>query len=224
MKFFLDFFPIAIFVAVYAFSAEEQPMYPAVVALMVATVIQNAGTRLLTGKFEKMHLWTLGITLVAGSMTLIFRDPAFIFWKASVLVWVTAIVFLYRQHVLGKILLEEILNKTLDEAIDAPRELWSKLNHVWVSAYVLFGFLNLYVAYNFSEVFWVKFKLFGLMGLNLLLLVYIMTKIFKYLPLEEEPIIEENVSSNNPSSNSSKPSSNIQADAQTDQKSKIEKS
>jgi len=186
MKFFLDFFPIAIFVGVYAFSAEEQPMYPAVIALMIATVIQNIGTKLLTGKFEKLHLWTLGITLVAGSMTLVFRDPAFIFWKASVLVWVTAIVFLYRQHVMGKILLEDMLSKALDEPIDAPRQLWSKLNHVWAISYTLFGFLNLYVAYNFSEAFWVKFKLFGLMGLNILLLGYIMTKIFKYLPVEEE--------------------------------------
>jgi intracellular septation protein len=186
MKFFLDFFPIVIFVAVYAFSAEEQPMYPAVIALMIATLVQNIGTKLLTGKFEKLHLWTLGITLVAGSLTLIFRDPAFIFWKASVLVWVTAIVFLYRQHVMGKILLEDMLSKALDEPIDAPRQLWSKLNHVWAISYILFGFLNLYIAYNFSEPFWVKFKLFGLMGLNILLLGYIMTKIFKYLPVEEE--------------------------------------
>jgi intracellular septation protein len=203
MKFFLDFFPIAIFVGVYAFSADEQPMYPAVIALMIATVIQNIGTKLLTGKFEKLHLWTLGITLVAGSMTLIFRDPAFIFWKASVLVWVTAIVFLYRQYVLDKILIEEMLSKALDEPINAPRKLWSKLNHVWAISYTLFGFLNLYVAYNFSEAFWVKFKLFGLMGLNILLLGYIMSKIFKYIPIEEEQgtesaqIADKKSSSNN---------------------------
>jgi len=186
MKFFLDFFPIAIFVGVYVMTNEEQPMYPAVMALMIATVIQNIGTKLLTGKFEKLHLWTLGITLVAGSMTLIFRDPVFIFWKASVVIWIMAIVFLYRQYVLGKILLEEMLGKALDEPIDAPRELWSKLNLLWSISYILFGFLNLYVAFNFSEAVWVKFKLFGLMGLNILLLVYVMTKIFRYLPIEEE--------------------------------------
>ena len=186
MKFLLDFFPIVIFVSVYAFSGDPQPMYPAVMALMAATVVQNIGTRLITGKFEKLHLWTLVVTLVFGSMTLIFRDPAFIFWKASVLVWVTAIVFLYRQHILGKILLKEMLSKAVDEEIKAPEKLWSQLNHTWVFCYTAFGFLNLYVAYNYSEAFWVKFKLFGLMGLNLVLLVFVMTKIFRYLPIEDE--------------------------------------
>lgn len=198
MKFFLDFFPIAIFVAVYVFSGDEQPMYPAVMALMVATVVQNIGTKLLTGKFEKLHLWTLGVTLVFGSMTLIFRNPAFIFWKASVLVWVTAIIFLYRQHVLKKILLKEMLSKAVGEDIDAPEKLWQRLNHIWAFSYTAFGFLNLHVAYSYSEAFWVKFKLFGLMGLNILLLIYIMAKIFPYLPLDEEADELADEQNNNP--------------------------
>lgn len=185
MKFFLDYFPIIIFVGVYAYSGDEQPMYPAVMALMAATLVQNIGTRLLTGKFEKLHLWTLGITLVFGSMTLIFRDPAFIFWKATIVLWVTALVFLYRQHFLGKILLQEMLTKAIDEEIKAPQKLWARLNYIWAFCYAIFGFVNLYVAYNFSEAFWVKFKLFGLMGLNILLLGFIMTKIYPYLPIED---------------------------------------
>lgn len=160
-------------------------------ALMVATVIQNIATRLLTGKFEKLHLWTLVITLVMGGLTLFFKDSSFMFWKATVLVWVTAIVFLYRQHIIGKILLEEMLSKAMDEPIAAPRKLWSQLNHIWALGYFLFGFLNLYVAYNYSEAFWVQFKLFGLMGLNLVLLVYIMVKIYPYLPLEPDEEIEQ---------------------------------
>ena len=192
MKFFLDYFPIIIFVAVYAYSGAEQPMYPAVMALMAGTVVQNIGTKLLTGKFEKLHLWTLGITLVFGSMTLIFRDPAFIVWKASVVLWVTAAVFLYRQHILGKVLLQEVLTKAIDEEITVPKVLWSKLNHIWAFFYTLFGFINLYVAHNFSEAFWVKFKLFGLMGLNILLLGFIMTKIYPYLPIEEESTDSDN--------------------------------
>jgi len=186
MKFFLDFFPIVIFVGVYVFSPDENPMYPAVVALMVATVIQNIGTKLHTGKFEKLHLWTLAITLVMGGLTLFFRDPAFIFWKASVLVWVTAIVFLYRQHIIGKVLLQEMLSKTIEEPISAPQSMWNKLNHIWAFTYIVFGFLNLYVAYNYSEAFWVQFKLFGLLGLNIVLLIYIMFQIYPYLPVEEE--------------------------------------
>ena len=188
MKFFLDFFPIIVFVGVYALSGDEKPMYPAVMALMAATVIQNIGTRLLTGKFEKLHLWTLVVTLIFGTMTLIFRDPAFIFWKASILVWLTALVFLYRQHILKKILIKEMLTKAVDEKITMPDKLWGKLNHIWAFSYTLFGFLNLYIADQFSEAFWVQFKLWGLMGLNFVLLGYIMYKIYPYLPFEEDQV------------------------------------
>ncbi len=186
MKFFLDFFPIVVFVGVYFFSAQEQPMYPAVIALMIATLIQNIGTRLLTGKFEKLHLWTLLVTLVFGAMTLAFRQPAFIFWKASILVWITALVFLYRQHIMGKILLQEMFEKTSDQAFNAPAKTWQNLNHIWAFSYIIFGFLNIYVAYEYSEAFWVKFKLFGLMGLNFALLFYIIAKLYPYFPTEEE--------------------------------------
>ncbi|MFT6733657.1 MAG: intracellular septation protein [Polaribacter sp.] len=194
MKLFLDFFPIAIFVGVYSWSADPNPMYPAVQALMVATVIQNIATRLITGKFEKLHLWTLVITLIFGTMTLVFRDPAFIFWKASILVWATSLVFLYRQFILKKILLKELFSKAIDEDVQVPEVIWSKLNIMWSTAYFLFGFLNIYIAYEYSEAFWVKFKLFGLMGLNLVLLGYILYKIFPYMPMEEagsKPIEDE---------------------------------
>jgi len=186
MKFFLDFFPLVIFVGVYVVAPEETRMSYAVIALMAATIMQNVGTKLLTGKFEKLHLWTLAITLVAGSLTLIFEESGFMFWKASILVWVTAIVFLYRQHIIGKILLQEMLSKTMEEPIDAPETLWKKLNHLWAFSYILFGFLNLWVAYSISEAAWVQFKLFGLLGLNFALLIYIMIKIYPYLPVEEE--------------------------------------
>ncbi len=185
MKALLDYFPIVVFVGVYVFYPAEQPMYPAVIGLMIATVIQNVGTKMLTGKFEKLHLWTLAITLVFGGMTHVFRDPAFIFWKASIVVWLTAAIFLYRQVLLGKVLLQEMLSKAIDDEIDAPSSLWKNLNYAWIVSYTLFGFLNLFVAYNYSEAFWVQFKLFGLMGLNILLLVGVMIKIYPYLPVEE---------------------------------------
>ncbi|PHS12740.1 MAG: hypothetical protein COA86_18005 [Kangiella sp.] len=204
MKLLLDFFPIAIFVGIYSWSSDPHPMYPAVQALMIATVIQNIATRLITGKFEKLHLWTLVITLIFGTMTLVFRDPAFIFWKASILVWATSLVFIYRQFVLKKILLKELFSKAIDEEMEVPESIWKSLNILWSSVYFLFGFLNIYIAYEYSEAFWVKFKLFGLMGLNLVLLGYIMYKIFPYMPMELEgdsDAIEQDSETNNANTN-----------------------
>jgi intracellular septation protein len=41
----------------------------------------------------------------------------------------------------------------------------------WAAFFVLMGFANLYVAYNFSEDTWVNFKLFGGLGLMLVFVV-----------------------------------------------------
>lgn len=186
MKLFLDFFPLVVFVGIYFYSGSENPMYPAVQGLMIAAVIQTIGTRLLTGKFEKLHLWILLVTLVLGAMTLAFRDPAFVQWKASVVVWMFAAVFLFRQFVSKKLLIQEMLSAALEEEMEVPESVWKTINMSWPIGYTLFGFLNLYVAFEFSEAFWVKFKLFGLMGLTVVLLIFTMTKLFPYFPEEKE--------------------------------------
>ncbi len=195
MKFLLDFFPLIVFVAVYFYTSAEQPMYPAVQGLMVASVIQTVGSRLLTGKFEKLHLWTLAITLAFGTLTLIFRNPAFVQWKASIVVWFMAAIFLFRQYVSKKLLIQEMMQATLEEEMEVPESIWRKINSSWPIGYIIFGFLNLYVAYNFSEAFWVKFKLFGLLALTLSLLIYTMYKLFPYFP-EETPEKEQDATEN----------------------------
>ncbi|MET1253796.1 inner membrane-spanning protein YciB [Aliikangiella maris] len=185
MKIFLDFFPILVFVGIYFYSGVKDPMQPAVIGLIIASAIQTVGSRLLTGKFEKLHLWTLLITSVFGAMTVVFHDAAYVQWKASILVWVMAGIFLYRQFILNKLFIKEMLSAAIEENLDVPENIWKKINLIWPVGYILFGFLNLYIAFNFSEAFWVKFKLFGLMGLTLTLVIYTISKIFPYIPKEE---------------------------------------
>lgn len=186
MKFLLDYFPIVVFVGFYFFSGVEEPMYLAVQALIVASAIQTVGYRLVTGKFEKTHIWTFVITLVLGGMTIVFRDAAFIQWKASIVVWFMAGFLLFKQYVSKKPLIKDMLNKTIEEELEVPENIWSRINLIWPASYILFGFLNLYVAFNFSEAFWVNFKLFGLFGLNIVLLIYTMVLLFPFFPEEDE--------------------------------------
>jgi intracellular septation protein len=51
------------------------------------------------------------------------------------------------------------------------RSQWSKLNLVWVLFFIGAGILNIYVAYNYSEATWVKFKVFGLMALTFIFML-----------------------------------------------------
>jgi intracellular septation protein len=56
----------------------------------------------------------------------------------------------------------------LDAQLKLPTRVWSHLNFGWAGGFTLAGILNLYVAYNFSEAFWVSYKLIGGFGLTLL--------------------------------------------------------
>jgi intracellular septation protein len=59
----------------------------------------------------------------------------------------------------------------LGNAAELTREQWVRLNHMWVAFFVLAGSVNLYVAYTFSEAFWVKFKLFGMLGMTFVFVI-----------------------------------------------------
>jgi intracellular septation protein len=62
---------------------------------------------------------------------------------------------------------------------------WSRLNIAWALLFLALGFLNLYVAYNYSQDIWVDFKLFGITGIMFLFIVLQTVFVSKYLPTEE---------------------------------------
>lgn len=64
--------------------------------------------------------------------------------------------------------------------------MWTKLNLSWAVFFAILGGVNLYVAFHFSEATWVKFKLFGVIGL---MLVFALAQGFilsRYLETEKE--------------------------------------
>ena len=54
-----------------------------------------------------------------------------------------------------------------------PDSVWRKANYSWIGFFTFMGFLNLWVAYNFSTSTWVNFKLFGGLGL---MVVFVMVQ------------------------------------------------
>ena len=60
------------------------------------------------------------------------------------------------------------------------------LNIAWVLFFAAAGVLNLYVAYNFSEAFWVKFKVFGFTGITFAFIIIQMIWLMKYLKNEAD--------------------------------------
>lgn len=163
MKLFFDLFSIVLFFVVYKFAG----IYPAVLAAIVAYVVQFMFSYIKHRKIDKIHLISLILILVLGGATLVFQNELFFKWKPTVIYWLFAIVFL-GSHFIGE---KPIIQRLAESNIELPRHVWLRLNVSWVLFFMAMGCANLYVAYHFSLDYWVNFKLFGIIGLTLVFIV-----------------------------------------------------
>jgi len=171
MQLLVDFLPIIVFFAVYqiygAVVSTDDAMFAATIAIMVVMSIQITVQWYRTRTVNRIMLVSGVLVLIFGGITLALRDARFLQWKVTVLNWLLAIGFL-ASHFFGK---KTLVEKFLGEAVALPQAIWRRLNILWVANFALIGAINLYVAYNFSEATWVSFKLYGLLGLTLLMAV-----------------------------------------------------
>lgn len=181
MKFFVDLFPIIIFFVAY----QQRDMYYATGAVMVACTLQTFGYRIFAKSYDRNHILALALVVPFGALTLIFRDPTFIKWNGTVELWLLAVGLIGSQYFGEKPLIERMLGGGLE----LPKEIWSKLNFVWATFFVLSGAANLYVAYNYEEATWVNFRMFGMTGISVVFvaanLVWIMRVAPPMKPLAE---------------------------------------
>ena len=56
----------------------------------------------------------------------------------------------------------------LGNQLSLPASVWARLNFGWAAGFFVAGALNLYVARNFSEAFWVNYKLIGGVAITLI--------------------------------------------------------
>lgn len=142
----------------------EAPVLLATVVVILATLAQ-VGWIIARGRKVDTMLWiSLAIIVVFGGATLFFHDATFIKWKPTVLYWLFAVTLagsaLFMKRNLIRVLMQE--------QVQLPEPVWSRLNASWIAFFAFMGILNLYVAYSYSEDTWVSFKLYGGMGLMFL--------------------------------------------------------
>lgn len=163
MQLLIDYIPIIAFVAAYFY----RDIFFATGVLMAVMPVVLLVQYLMTGKINRMYLASTVLVLVLGGVTLFFRNPMFLYWKPTVLNWLIALVFLGSQWVGDR----PVAERMLSNAATLSASQWRRLNQIWVVFFTFVGGINLYVAYNFSEEFWVKFKLFGMFGLTIIFVI-----------------------------------------------------
>ena len=165
MLFLVDFAPLALFLAGYLY----RDIFFAIVVLMIAMPISLLIKRRLTGKLDKMLLWSTVFLFVFGGASLYVRDAQFLYWKPTALYWAMALAFLLSHWIGEKPLIQRFFDLIGELPMDhvSDRQMRT-LNFIWAAFFVLVGLLNIVVAYSFSEAFWVKFKVFGLTIITIL--------------------------------------------------------
>lgn len=184
MGLFLDFFPLlAFFVAFKLFD-----IYVATKVLMAASVLQVVGTFAWKRKVERIHLVTLALALVLGTLTLWLHDDRFIKWKPTVVLWLLAAVIASRRMFGKDFALKQLMVRASPEAATVPSEVWRRVDWVWAVALAAIGCANLIIALSFSQNVWATFKVFGITALNLALVIYTVIEVQKHQPAESEQL------------------------------------
>ena len=158
-------------------------IYVATAVIMVGSVLVLAASWWRIRKLEPMPLIVAVMALVFGSVTLLLHDPVYIKWKFSVVEWLLGLALLASQF-LGK---KPFIRTVMEKQLPLPDTVWYRVNLMWAGFFLFLGTLNVYVVYNFSTDAWVRFKLFGSMGLTLVFIVIQAIYLAKHLPNEDKP-------------------------------------
>lgn len=178
----LEYIPLIIFFIFYKFA----DIYWATGSLIVASAIQIGYYMFKKQPVPKRNWIFFGLIAVFGGLTIFLHDDTFLKWKVTIINGIFAVALLVSDFVFKK----NIIKTFLSEALTLPEPIWRRLNMAWAAFFALCGGLNLYVAFNFSLETWVNFKVFGLTGLTFVFAIGSVFSLYKYMPTDDEPEIE----------------------------------
>jgi len=148
---------------------------------MVAITIALAVNYILQKRIPTLPLVTGVFVLVFGGLTLYLNDATFIKLKPTIVNSLFAVILFG-----GLAFRKSYLKSVLSEAFPLTDEGWRILTMRWAFFFVALAVANEVVWRNFSDDFWVDFKVFGLMPITLLFSLAQLPLMNKYRP-EEEP-------------------------------------
>jgi len=190
MKQFLEYIPLIFFLIFYKLEERVVSLagleftvggiYSATAVLIAATLIVYGALYLVEGSLSRMQWIVVGAVVLFGSSTLLLRSEDILKWKAPVVNWMIAGIFLGSQY-LGK---QNMAKSMFGHLVNMPESRWIRLNLAWVLVFLAVGSANLFVAFTFHE-YWVDFKVFGSFAILLVATVAQIFYIYPYLIPDE---------------------------------------
>lgn len=173
MKIFFDLLPVILFFV--GFKLFD--IFVATALAIGTTIAMIVYSKLMHGKVEKALMINGILISILGGITLVLQDKTYIMWKPTALYWIGALALFIAERFFSKNLIKQMMQKILN----LPSPLWRRLNWAWIIFLTALGFLNLYIAFHFSENTWVNFKLFGVTGMMFAFMIGQTLMLKKYL-------------------------------------------
>ena len=160
IKLLADFGPLLIFFFIYF--NNDNNLKIAIPPFIIATLIALAVVYFLEKRIPMVPL-TGGILITLfGGLTLYFDNKILFYMKPTIINLLFAVVLFFGKFFTKKPLLKIFFQN----AFDLEDEGWKKLNYRWIGFFIFVAILNEIVWRTQSEVFWVNFKVWGLLPIS----------------------------------------------------------
>ena len=160
IKLLADFGPLLLFFIVYF--NNENDLKVAIPPFIVATLISLILVYVLERRIPMVPL-TGGILITLfGGLTLYFDNKIFFYMKPTIINLLFAGVLFFGKFFTKK----PLLKMFFQNAFDLEDEGWKKLNYRWIGFFIFVAILNEIVWRTQTEVFWVNFKVWGLLPIS----------------------------------------------------------
>ena len=163
----IEFGPVAVFFY-YFFKTNE--IQSAILPLMIAAAIAIVASILLERRVPPMLLFSTVLIFIFGSLTIYFNDPFFIKLKVTIVNLIFAVILF-----IGLFFKKPLIKSLMGASLKMDDKSWMMLSKRWAFFFLFLAICNEIVYRNFSDAFWVNFKLFGIMGLTF---IFIFSKVF----------------------------------------------
>ena len=162
IKFAADFGPLLIFFTIYF--NNENDLKTAIPPFIVATLIALIVIYFLEKRIPMVPLVSGILITFFGGLTLYFDNKIFFYMKPTIINILFAAVLFFGRYFTQKPLLKIFFQN----AFELEDEGWKKLNYRWIGFFIFIAVLNEIVWRTQSEVFWVNFKVWGLLPISFL--------------------------------------------------------
>ena len=174
LKFATDFGPLAIFF--YYYYNSDKNLSVAIPPLIVATLIALFIVWFFERRIPMMPLISGVLITFFGLLTIMTDDMRFIYMKPTIINILFALALFFGKYFTN----EPVLKKIMGKSIALTDIGWELLNKRWMLFFFALAVLNECIHRNYTEEFWVNFKVWGMLPITLIFTVFQISLINKH--------------------------------------------